>query len=84
MGLQPVPGDDLLPRAQLQLEDLGARLQDQVGARIVVHQWRPHTAALHVDVSSSIQGRGGSGLSVSLLGRRDDRWRRWHFRWRCS
>ena len=58
VGLQPVPGDDLLPRAELQLEDLWPLLQHQVGARIVVRQWQPLTTALHVDMSSSIQGGG--------------------------
>ena len=35
-GLQPVPADDLGPFPQLQLEDLGALLQYQVWAHIVV------------------------------------------------
>ena len=33
MGLQPVPGDDVLPGPDLQLEDLWPLLQYQVGAR---------------------------------------------------
>ena len=32
VGLQPVPADHLGPLTQLQLEDLGALLQHQVGA----------------------------------------------------
>ena len=43
VGLQPVPAHLLGPLPQLKLEELGALLQHQVGARIVVHQRRSHT-----------------------------------------
>ena len=74
-GLQAVPGEHLLSAPNLQPEDLGALLQHQVGAPIVVRLWWPNTSPLHVDVGGSIRSWCGSSLGVGALGHRNDGWR---------